>query len=196
MIQIQELIKHFVLGIASLIICSIAMADIGKTKEFMKNVKEVLAEYPEDSVQRKIPISFIATVAAAETGNFNFKNAPTAKSANNFFGMHASSNYMKDNPDKFMTTTGGANLRKFSDSKDSIRGFLQLITTSDRYKPVIDSSDKVEEMFKGMSPYAENPNYVNLLSNVYQDRIKPIIETENMLVPKKKPLFQQMDYLQ
>ena len=40
-----------------------------------------------------------------------------------------------------------------------------------------------------MSPYAENPNYVNLLSNVYQDRIKPIIETENMLVPKKKPLF-------
>jgi hypothetical protein len=51
-------------------------------------------------------------------------------------------------------------------------------------------------MFKGMSPYAENPNYVNLLSNVYQDRIKPIIETENMLVPKRKPLFQQMDYLQ
>ena len=73
--------------------------------------------------------------------------------------------------------------------KKVLEDFLQLITTSDRYKPVIDSSDKVEEMFKGMSPYAENPNYVNLLSNVYQDRIKPIIETENMLVPKKKPLF-------
>jgi hypothetical protein len=110
--------------------------------------------------------------------------------------MHADSNYIKQNPKGFLTTTGGANLRKFADSKESIRGFLQLITTSDRYKPVIDSSDKVEEMFKGMSPYAENPNYVNLLSNVYQDRIKPIIETENMLVPKKKPLFQQMDYLQ
>ena len=81
----SKLIKHFVLGIASLIICSIAMADIGKTKEFMKNIKEVLAEYPEDSVQRKIPIYFIATVAAAETGNFNFKDAPTAKSANNQF---------------------------------------------------------------------------------------------------------------
>ena len=53
MIQIQELIKHFVLGIASLIICSIAMADIGKTKEFMKNVKEVLSEYPEETKQLK-----------------------------------------------------------------------------------------------------------------------------------------------
>ena len=50
-------------------------------------------------------------------------------------------------------------------------------------------------MFKGMSPYAENPNYVNLLSNVYKDRIKPIIETENMLIPKAKPLNQQMNNL-
>ena len=195
MIQIQELIKHFVLGIASLIICSIAMADIGKTKEFMKNVKEVLSEYPEDSVQRKIPISFIATVAAAETGNFNFKDAPTAKSANNFFGMHASSNYMKDNPDKFMTTTGGANLRTFTDSKDSIRGFLQLITSDDRYKDVIKSTEKVEDMFKGMSPYAERTDYPSFLANVYNNRIKPVIETENMLIPQRKPIMDQMNTL-
>ena len=172
------------------------MADIGKTKEFMNLIKEVRNEYPEDSIERKIPISFVATVAATETGHFQFKDAPTAKAANNFFGMHANENYMKQNPKGFLTTTGGANLRKFADSKESIRGFLQLITTSDLYKPVRDSSDKVEEMFKGMSPYAENPNYVNLLSNVYNDRIKPLIATENMLVPKKKPLFQQMDYLQ
>ena len=46
-----------------------------------------------------------------------------------------------------------------------------------------------------MSPYAENPNYVNLLSNVYQDRIKPLIETENMLIPKPKPLVDQMNNL-
>ena len=197
MIQIQELIKHLGLGIVSVFLfIEICMADIGKTKEFMNIIKEVRKEYPEDSIERKIPISFVATVAATETGNFQFKDAPTAKAANNFFGMHANENYMKQNPKGFLTTTGGANLRKFADSKESIRGFLQLITTSDLYKPVRDSSNKVEEMFKGMSPYAENPNYVNLLSNVYQDRIKPIIETENMLVPKKKPLFQQMDYLQ
>ena len=40
MIQIQELIKHFVLGIASVFLfIEICMADIGKTKEFMKNIK-------------------------------------------------------------------------------------------------------------------------------------------------------------
>ena len=160
MTPILELIKHLGLGIVSVFLfIEICMADIGKTKEFMNLIKEVRNEYPEDSIERKIPISFVATVAATETGNFQFKDAPTAKAANNFFGMHANENYMKQNPKGFLTTTGGANLRKFADSKESIRGFLQLITTSDRYKPVIDSSDKVEEMFKGMSPYAENPNY-------------------------------------
>ena len=51
-------------------------------------------------------------------------------------------------------------------------------------------------MFQGMTSYAENPNYVNLLTSVYSDRIKPIIETENVLIPRRKPLNQQMDYLQ
>ena len=191
-----ELIKHLGLGIVSLLLfIGVCMADIGKTKEFMNLIKEVRNEYPEDSIERKIPISFVATVAAAETGNFNFENAPTAKAANNFFGMHASSNYMKDNPDKFMTTTGGANLRTFNDSKDSIRGFLQLITSDERYKNVVDSSSKVEDMFKGMSPYATREDYTDFLANVYKDNIKPIIETENMLVPKIKPMFQQMNNL-
>ena len=78
MIQILELIKHFGLGIASLLICTITMADIKNTKDFMKAIEEVREEYPEDAIERKIPTSFIATVAAAETGNFQFKGAPTA----------------------------------------------------------------------------------------------------------------------
>ena len=65
MIQILELIKHFGLGIASLLICTITMADIKNTKDFMKAIEEVRQEYPEDAVERKIPTSFIATVAAA-----------------------------------------------------------------------------------------------------------------------------------
>jgi uncharacterized FlgJ-related protein len=196
MIQIQELIKLLGLGIASLIICSVAMAEIKNTKDFIKMIEEVRQEYPEDSIERKIPISFITTVAAAETGNFNFKGAPTAKKANNFFGMHASSNYMKSNPDKFMTTTGGANLRTFTDSKDSIKAFLNLITTDDRYKSVRESTENIEDMFKGMSPYATREDYVDFLSNVYNDNIKPIFQTENMLVPKVKPLADQMNNLQ
>ena len=89
MIQILELIKHFGLGIASLLICTITMADIKNTKDFMKAIEEVREEYPEDAIERKIPTAFIATVAAAETGNFEFKGAPTAMKGNNFSGMHA-----------------------------------------------------------------------------------------------------------
>ena len=191
MIQIQELIKHLGLGIVSVFLFTgILMADIKNTKDFMKAIEEVRQEYPEDAVERKIPTSFIATVAAAETGNFQFKGAPTAMKANNYFGMHATGDQ------EFLETTGGAKLRSFPDNKSSIRSFMSLIATDNRYENVIKSTDKVEEMFKGMSPYAERKDYVNFLSSVYTDRIKPIIETENMLVPKRKPLNQQMDYLQ
>ena len=190
MILIQELIKHLGLGIASLLVCSITMADIKNTKDFIKAIEEVRSEYPEDALEKKIPTSFIATVAATETGNFQFKNAPTAQKGNNYFGMKPVGDQ------KFVTTTGGINIASFDDPKASVRAFINLITTDDRYKDVRDSTDKIENMFQGMSPYAENPNYINLLTNVYNDRIKPIIETENMLVPKRKPMNQQMNYLQ
>ena len=99
---------------------------------------------------------------------------------------------------KFLETTGGAKLRSFDDSKASIRAFLNLMANDERYKNVIESMDKVETMFQNMgkSPYAANPNYTNLLTSVYTNRIKPILETENMLIPKRKPMNQQMDYLQ
>ena len=193
MIQIQELIKHFVLGIASLIICSITMAEINDTKSFIKSINEVLKEYPEDSIERKIKPGFIATVAALETGNFQFKGAPTAQKGNNYFGMKPIGDQ------DFVTTTGGVNIASFPDPKSSIRGFANLITTDDRYSEVVKAAEQdqpIPNMFEGMASYAENPNYVNLLSSVYNDRIKPVIETENVLIPRKKPMDQQMDYLQ
>ena len=192
MIQIQELIKLLGLGIASAILfINVTMADIAKTKDFMKAVEEVRQEYPEDSIERKIPASFITTVAATETGNFNFEGAPTAKKANNFFGIHATGNQ------NYMETSGGARLRSFDDNKGAIRAFVQLIANDERYKDTISAIKKgPQEMFKGMSVYAENPNYVNLLDNVYSNRIKPIFETENFLLPKRKPITEQMDSLQ
>jgi len=96
---------------------------------------------------------------------------------------------------EFLTTQGGAKLRSFTDNKGSIRSFLNLIANDERYKNVIDSVNKVEDMFKGMSPYAERKDYTDFLANVYNDRIKPIIETENMLIPKPKPLVDQMNNL-
>ena len=194
MIQIQELIKLLGLGIASAILfITISMADISKTKDFIKAIEEVRLEYPEDAVERKIPSSFIATVAATETGNFNFEGAPTAQKANNFFGIHATGDQ------NYMETSGGARLRSFDDSKGSIRAFMQLIANDERYKNVMDGiqkNDKVENLFEGMSIYAENPNYTNILGNVYKNRIQPILQTENFLLPKRKPMTEQMDSLE
>ena len=193
MIQILELIKHLGLGIASLIICGITMAEINDTKSFIKTINEVLKEYPEDSIERKIKPGFIATVAALETGNFQFKNAPTAQKGNNYFGMKPIGDQ------DFITTTGGVNIGSFADAKSSINAFINLITTDDRYSEVVKAAEQdkpISNMFQGMTSYAENPNYVNLLTSVYSDIIKPIIETENVLIPRKKPMDQQMDYLQ
>ena len=192
MIQILELIKHLGLGIASLIICGITMAEINDTKSFIKTINEVLKEYPEDSIEKKIKPGFIATVAALETGNFQFKNAPTAQKGNNYFGMKPVGDQ------DFVTTTGGVNIGSFADAKSSIKAFINLITTDDRYSEVVKAAEQdqpIPNMFEGMTSYAENPNYINLLSNVYSDRIKPVMETENMLIPRRKPINQQMDYL-
>ena len=194
MIQILELIKLFGLGIVSILLTiNISMADISQTKDFIKAIEEVRQEYPEESIERKIPSSFVATIAATETGNFQFEGAPTAKKANNFFGIHATGDQ------NFIQTSGGAKLRSFDDSKSSIRAFMQLIANDERYKPVVDSinkNDKVENMFQGMSVYAENPNYTNILSSVYKNRVQPIFQTENFLLPKRKPITEQMDSLQ
>ena len=193
MILILELIKHLGLGIASLIICGITMAEIKDTKSFIKTINEVLKEYPEDSIEKKIKPGFIATVAALETGNFQFKNAPTAQKGNNYFGMKPVGDQ------DFVTTTGGVNIGSFADAKSSIKAFINLITTDDRYSEVVKAAEQdqpISNMFEGMTSYAENPNYINLLPSVYSDRIKPVMETENMLIPRRKPINQQMDYLQ
>ena len=193
MIQILELIKHLGLGIASLIICGITMAEIKDTKSFIKTINEVLKEYPEGSIEKKIKPGFIATVAALETGNFQFKNAPTAQKGNNYFGMKPVGDQ------SFVTTTGGVNIGSFADAKSSIKAFINLITTDDRYSEVVKAAEQdqpIPNMFEGMTSYAENPNYINLLTSVYSDRIKPVMETENMLIPRRKPINQQMDYLQ
>ena len=192
MIQILELIKLLGLGIASAILfITIAMSDITKTKDFIKVVDEVKSEYPEGSLERKIPTSFIATIAAVETGNFNFKGADTANKANNFFGIHATGDQ------EFLPTSGGAKLRSFEDNKGSIRAFINLVKGDERYKNTIEAIDKgPQEMFKGMSVYAENPNYTSILDNVYRNRIQPIFQTENFLLPKRKPISEQMSGLE
>ena len=97
---------------------------------------------------------------------------------------------------KFLTTSGGAKLAQYENAKGSIRSFLNTMESNPKYSGVKESADKgVEEMLKGMSAYAEDPNYVEKLLSVYRNQIKSVLETENMLIPKVKPLDQQMNNL-
>ena len=92
MIRIQELIKHFVLGIVSLLLLHGTMDEYGKHRDFLKKIREVKSQYSPDSFEANVPDDFILTIATAETGNFNFEGADTAKRANNFFGIQAVGN--------------------------------------------------------------------------------------------------------
>ena len=186
MTQILELIKHLGLGIVSLIICFNVMADDTLIENFISQINEVKQEYKKDSLEYKIPTSFIATIATVETGNMEFEGAPTAKAANNYFGLHP---YKKDQ--EYLDTEGGAKLRKFNDSKESIRAFLDLIKTQDQYEGVresIENNEPVSNYFKSMDKYAEREDYTDFLNQVYTSRIDPIL---NPLLPQKKPMLKK-----
>ena len=190
MIQSQELIKHFVLGIASLILIGTAMADDTKIRNFLNDIREVKEEYGKDSFEYSIPNSFILTVATAETGNMEFDGASTAKKANNFFGIHPSEG------DDFLPTKGGSKLAKYETPKDSIRAFINLMKTGSAYDGVrkaINENKPVESMFNAMSSYAEKSDYTQFLNSVYRSRVNDIL---NPILPKRKPLDLQMKGMQ
>ena len=190
MIQIQELIKHFVLGIVSIFIIHNAMADDTKIRNFLNEIREVKEEYAKDSFEYSIPNSFILTVATAETGNMEFKGAPTAKEGNNFFGVHGVGT------DGFLTTKGGATLAKYKTPKDSIKAFINLMKTGSAYDDVrkaINENKPVESMFNAMGSYAEKTDYTQFLNTVYRTRVNEIL---NPILPKRKPLDMQMQGIQ
>ena len=97
--------------------------------------------------------------------------------------------YKKDQ--EYLGTEGGAKLRKFNDSKESIRAFLDLIKTQDQYKGVresIENNEPVSNYFKSMDKYAEREDYTDFLNQVYTSRIDPIL---NPLLPQKKPMLKK-----
>ena len=89
MTLIQELIKLFGLGIVSLILLHGTMDEYGKHRDFLQKIRNVKSQYSQESFEANVPDDFILTIATAETGNFNFEGADTAKRANNFFGIQA-----------------------------------------------------------------------------------------------------------
>ena len=189
MTLLRELIKLFGLGIVSLILIGTAMADDTKIMNLINDIKDVKQEYDPKSFEFKIPNELIATVALAETGNMQFKGAPTAEAANNLFGIHPYGNQ------PFLATQGGSKLTKFNTPKDSIRAFINLIKTQDEYEPVrtsINQGNPIEEHFKGLSLYAEKEDYPDFLNQVYKTRVFRLF---NPILPKRKPMNMQMDNL-
>ena len=78
MIQIQELIKHLGLGIVSLLLLHGTMDQYGKHRDFLKKIRNVQSQYNPNSFEANLDEDFIMTIATTETGNFEFKGAPTA----------------------------------------------------------------------------------------------------------------------
>ena len=89
MIQILELIKLLGLGIVSLLLIHSTMNEFKDHRNFLKKIREVKSSYEPDSFEAILNDHFILTIATAETGNFKYKDADTAKKANNFFGIQA-----------------------------------------------------------------------------------------------------------
>ena len=178
MIQIQELIKHFVLGIVSLLLENI-MAQAAETfpKTFYDTVVKVQQEYDENSFERKVNPALITTVASIESGYGDFPNAPTAKSANNYMGRHAIGN------EPFVATPSGVKLKKYESIEDNVRDFLTLMKSGSYYKDfrmAIEKDLPIEDQFKALNNYSTNENYYDLLYNSYQKRISPVEQTNKM----------------
>ena len=199
MIRIQELIKHFVLGIVSLLLLHGTMDEYGKHRDFLKKIKEVKSQYSPDSFEANVPDDFILTIATAETGNFKFPGADTARRANNYFGMQAIGNQpfiLSQDPTK------KAKVRAFDTPADSVKGFLDLMKTGDNYQGVrdaIDRGDDVINYFDHLGKYAEKEDYGEYLKDVYVTRVlsfmQPKKDDDKLIFPKRKPMSTQMNNL-
>ena len=197
MIQTLELIKHLGLGIVSLILLlHITMDEYGKAKDFLKTIRDVKSQYSQDSFEASVPDEFILSIATAETGNFKFKGADTARRANNYFGLQAIGNQpfiLSQDPTK------KAKVRAFDTPADSVKGFLDLMKTGDNYQGVrdaIDRGDDVINYFDHLGKYAEKEDYGEYLKDVYVTRVlsfmQPKTESDKLMFPKRKPIKSQM----
>ena len=199
MTLIQELIKLFGLGIVSLILLHGTMDEYGKHRDFLQKIRNVKSQYSQESFEANVPDDFILTIATAETGNFNFEGANTAKRANNFFGIQAigdESFILSQDPDK------KAKVRTFTNAEDSIKGFLELMKTGSNYEGVRQSiarGDDTINYFDSLNKYAEKKNYPEFLKDIYITKIldfmNPKDDTSKLMFPSKKPMKSQMNNL-
>jgi len=199
MTLIQELIKLLGLGIVSLLLIHSTMDEFKDHRNFLKKIREVKSTYAPDSFEANLNDDFILTIATAETGNFKYKDADTAKAANNFFGIQAIGKepyILSSDPDK------QAKVKKYNSPEESIKDFLNLIKTGSNFQGVRESiarGDDTIDYFDGLGKYAEKEDYTEFLKDVYITRIAKLMnpqdDTGRLILPVKKSLNEQMNKL-
>ena len=173
----------YILLIIFLLIHLSAMAADNFPKFFYNKVVEVQNTYPEGSFERMVDPSLVTTIASLESDYGDFKNAPTAKKANNYMGKHAGNlkteNYImsKGNPP--------APVKIYDSIEDNIVDFFNLINNNKRYiklKDAIISGESIENQIKllqGSYNFVDK-EYANKLTNIYNKRVSIINQTENL----------------
>ena len=152
-------------------------------KFFYNKVVEVQNTYPEGSFERMIDPSLVTTIASLESDYGDFKNAPTAKKANNYMGRHAGDLKTEDH----IMSTGNppAPVKVYESIEDNIIDFFNLINNNKRYiklKEAIISGEPIENQIKLLegSYNIVDTEYANKLTNIYNKRVSIINQTENL----------------
>ena len=152
-------------------------------KFFYNKVVEVQNTYPEGSFERMIDPSLVTTIASLESDYGDFKNAPTAKKANNYMGRHAGDLKTEDH----IMSTGNppAPVKVYNSIEDNIIDFFNLINNNKRYvnlKEAIISGVPIENQIKLLqgSYNIIDKEYANKLTNIYNKRVSIINQTENL----------------
>lgn len=174
--------KYILLIIFLLIHLNVMAAD-NFPKFFYNKVIEVQNTYPEGSFERMVDPSLVTTIASLESDYGDFKNAPTAKKANNYMGKHAG-NLKTEN---YIMSTGNppAPVKVYESVEDNIIDFFNLINNNKRYielKDAIISGESIENQIKllqGSYNFVDK-EYANKLTNIYNKRVSIINQTENL----------------
>jgi len=152
-------------------------------KLFYNKVIEVQSTYPKGSFERMVDPSLVTTIASLESDYGDFKNAPTAKKANNYMGKHAGD--LKT--ENYIMSKGSppAPVKVYDSIEDNIVDFFNLINNNKRYiklKDAIVSGESIENQIKllqGSYNFVDK-EYANKLINIYNKRVSIINQTENL----------------
>ena len=152
-------------------------------KFFYDKVVEVQNTYPDGSFEKIVDPSLVTTIASLESDYGDFKNAPTAKKANNYMGRHAGDLKTEDH----IMSTGNppAPVKVYESIEDNIIDFFNLINNNKRYinlKEAIISGEPIENQIKLLqgSYNIVDTEYANKLTNIYNKRVSIINQTENL----------------